>query len=125
MLVPVRTLPTLLPALLLTLTLGLVTGCSGGNDCTGRAYHPDLGQAGAKTPIQALETWLGNHEGFAAQPPDRGWVVEDSGVKDPATVVLTNDEGDGWWVSTVRTDSGGYVVAEATDDATGCADELS
>lgn len=123
MLVPVRTLLALLLSLLLA--LGLVTGCSGGDGCTGHAYHPDLGQDGAKTPIQALETWLGSHEGFDAQPPDRGWIVEDTGAKDPATVVLTNDEGDGWWVSAVRTDSGGYVVAEATDDASGCGDELS
>ena len=119
MLVPVRTLPALL------LTLGLLTGCSGSDGCTGHAYHPDLAQDGAKTPIQALEVWLGSHEGFDGQPPDRGWVVEDTGAKDAARVVLTNDEGDGWWVSTVRTDAGGYVVDQATDDAGGCGDELS
>ena len=116
---PVRLLASLL------VTTALVAGCSGDDGCSGTAYHADLGQEGAKTPIQALEAWLGTHEGFDQEPPDEGWTIEDSGAKDPAEVVITNEDGDGWWVSALRTESGGYVVNEATDDATGCGDELS
>ncbi|WP_028638254.1 hypothetical protein [Nocardioides sp. URHA0032] len=116
----------LLPVPLAVLLTGiLVTGCSGDDDCTGRAYHASLDQDGAKSPIQALEVWLGSHEGFDQAPPDEGWTVKDQGDKDPAAVVITNVEGDGWWVSAVRTTSGGYVVNEATDAASGCEDELS
>lgn len=119
MLFPVRHL------LALALAAALVTGCSGSDDgCSGRAYHESLDQKGSKTPIQALEVWLGNAEGFDHQPPDKGWIVQDPGEKDPKAVVLTNDDAD-WWVKAVRTDSGGYVVDEATDDASGCKDRLS
>ena len=121
MLVPVR---LLLSALVLVLGV-LVTGCSGGDDdCSGRAYHPSLDQQGSETPIRALEVWLGSHEGFDQQPPDAGWIQQDTGEEDPARVVLTNEDGDGWWVSTVRTSSGGYVVEQATDNASSCGDEL-
>jgi hypothetical protein len=33
--------------------------------------------------------------------------------------------GDGWWVSVRRTSSDGWVVDQATDDATGCGDDLT
>ena len=107
---------------LLALTLGL-TGCSGDEDCQGASYHPDLGQEGAKTPIQALEAWLGTH-GDLPEPPDEDWIQADSGDPKADEVVLTNEDGDGWWVSASRTSPGGWVVTQATDDATGC-DDLS
>jgi hypothetical protein len=122
MLFPVRLLVS--PLVAAVLTTVLVSGCSGDDGCAGTAYHADLDQDGATTPIQALETWLGTHDSFD-QPPDEGWIVQDSGAADAATVVITNDDGDGWWVSTVRTNAGGYVVDEATDDAQGCGDEIS
>jgi hypothetical protein len=120
-------LPMILPRILpVVLAAALVTGCSGSDDgCSGRAYHPSLDQAGAKTPIRALEVWLGDPEGFDRTPPDEGWIVEDSGDPDAAQVVITNDDGGGWWVSAARTTSGGYVVDQATDDAAACGDELS
>lgn len=107
----------------LVLLVGLLaSGCSDDDSCRGRAYQPDLSVAGEPTPIRALEVWLGSHEGFD-QPPDDGWVVQDEG--DPERVVITNDADDGWWVATVRTEDGGYVVGEATDDAARCGDQLS
>jgi len=114
-----------LAAILLTAALAvpLVAGCSE-DGCEGRAYHPDLDQKGAESPIQALETWLGSHEGLP-EPPVENWIVIDSGEATPIAVVIENDEGDGWWVSAARTSSGGWVVSEATDDATACEDELS
>jgi hypothetical protein len=115
----VRVLAAAVAAVLAT---GLLAGCSSDDDCTGRAYHPALDQQGAETPIGALEAWLGSHEGFGEEPPDEGWIQQDSGQEDAATVVLTNDD---WWVSAVRTSSGGYVVAQATDDAADCGDELA
>ena len=122
MLVPVR---LLLSAPAVVLAAALVTGCSGSDDdCTGHAYHPSLDQDGSKTPIAALEVWLGDHGGFDQEPPDEGWVQQDTGEKDPARVVIRNEDGDGWWVSTVRTTSGGYVVEQATDHATACGDQL-
>ncbi|HEU5037008.1 MAG TPA: hypothetical protein VFT70_08380 [Nocardioides sp.] len=114
-----RTLPALL------LVLAALTGCSDDDGCAGRSYDPDLGQAGAETPIAALEDWLDTHEGITTEPPDDGWTVEDSGEEDPARVVITNEDGHGWWVATVRTGSGGYVVDEATADAASCGDQLS
>ncbi len=108
---------------LLALVLGL-TGCSGDDGCAGQGYQPDLDGAGAKTPIQALETWLGGHEGLP-EPPDAGWIQQDSGDPKADEIVITNDNGHGWWVSTAKTSQGGWVVTEATDDATGCGDELS
>ena len=118
--VPVR---RVLPVLLIA---ALVTGCSGSDgDCAGQAYHASADAKGAATPIEALEVWLGDPKGFDQPPPDEGWVVQDSGEDDADTVVLTNEAGHGWWVSAIRTTDGGYVVDQATDDATDCQDELS
>ncbi len=114
-----------LAAILLTsvLAVPLVAGCSE-DGCEGQAYHPDLDQEGAESPIEALEMWLGGHEGLPV-PPVENWIVVDSGEAAPTAVVIKNDDGDGWWVSAARTSSGGWVVSEATDDATGCEDDLS
>lgn len=112
-----------LPVLLALVVVLLAPGCSR-DGCPGTAYRPDLSVSGAETPIRALEVWLGTHEGFG-EPPDEGWIVEDPGKADADRVVITNDDGDGWWVATVRTDEGGYVVSEATDHSAGCEDELS
>jgi len=106
------------------LLAGLASGCSD-DQCHGQVYRPDLGEPGASTPIGALEVWLGSHGGIDHEPPDDGWIVEDPGVEDADRVVITNDDGDGWWVATVRTDDGGYVVSEATDRASGCEEQLS
>jgi hypothetical protein len=108
---------------LLALTLAL-TGCSGDDDCQGQSYHPDLDSKGDKTPIDALETWLGGHQGLP-EPPDEDWIQEDSGVPDADEIVITNDGDDGWWVSASETSQGGWVVTQATDDATACGGELS
>lgn len=108
------------------LVLGmLVGGCSGDRSCRGQSYHPDRALDGARTPVGALDTWLDTHAGIAADPPVDGWVVHDAGEGEPNRVVITNDTGDGWWVTAVRTRSGGFVVDEATDDATACGDDLS
>jgi hypothetical protein len=97
-------------------------GCSrDGSSCAGSTYHPDLAQAGAKSPIQALEAWLGTDTSLP-DPPDEGWVVQDSGAKDPARVMIENDDGDGWWVAAARTEAGGWVVEQATASASGCDD---
>ena len=105
------------------LTLALPTGCSDDDGCEGRAYHPDLSQDGARSPIAALEDWLGGHEGLPT-PPDENWTVVRTDEKDPKTAVIKNDDGDGWWVQVARTEDGGWVVSSATDDATGCQDQL-
>ncbi len=110
-------------ATLLAVTLGLA-GCSDDDACQGQTYEEDLGQKGEKSPVDAVEVWLGGHEGLP-QPPDEGWVVVDDGSVDPAEVVLTNEDGDGWWVTASRTESGGWVVTQATDDAASCEGELS
>lgn len=108
------------------LAAALMAGCSGSDDgCTGKSYHPDLGQKGAKTPIDALDAWLDTATGFDNLPPDDQWVVGEPDSGDKTVVVIRNDDGDGWWVSAQETESGGWVVAEATNDATGCADQLS
>jgi hypothetical protein len=107
-----------------------LAGCSDsdggkGGDCTGSAYQPDLSEKGARSPIVALEDWLGTDPKLP-DPPDDGWTVQDSGAKAPDLVVIRNDaDGDGeddWWVGVVRTDDGGWVVEQATDDASGCSD---
>ena len=103
------------------LLVALPTGCSD-DGCAGQAYHPDLGEDGAETPIQALETWLGTHEGLP-EPPVEDWVITDEGAPAATEVVTTNDAGDGWYVTAARTDQGGWVVSSATDDAASC-DEL-
>jgi hypothetical protein len=108
---------------LLAVTLGL-TGCSGDDDCRGQSYHPDLDSKGDGSPIAALETWLQRHEGLS-EPPDDDWIQVDSGDPEPDQVVIQNDTGDGWWVSVSRTSQDGWVVTQATDDATACGDELS
>lgn len=109
---------------MVVLLAGLTSGCSG-DQCHGQAYRPDLGQAGSATPIRALEVWLGSHQGMDREPPDDGWTVHDPGQEDAERVIITNDDGAGWWVATVRTDSGGYVVSEATDRASDCKGKLS
>ena len=120
---PWRPSLTIVAAVLAT---ALTAGCSDDSSCEGKSYHPDLGQAGAKTPIEALETWLGTATGFGDDlPPDDAWVVSDPDPHNKTVTVIRNDDGDGWWVSVQKTESGGWVVAEATDDATGCADQLS
>ncbi len=117
--------PTVAPVLAVVLLLGgLAAGCSD-DQCHGQVYRPDLARSGAPTPIRALEVWLGTHGGIDQDPPVEGWIVEDPGTEDAERVVITNDEGDGWWVATVRTDDGGYVVSEATDHASGCEEQLS
>lgn len=110
---------------LAALTLGLgPTGCAGDDPCQGATYDEDLGQQGARSPIEALEAWLGGHEGLPA-PPDADWIQEDSGRTTADEVVLTNEDGDGWWVIASRTSPGGWVVTQATDGAAACGDELT
>ena len=124
------TVPVALPralrlALLLALLLGMASGCSADDaGCRGETYELDLGAEGAQSPILALQDWLGAHEGLG-EPPGEGGVVQETGEADPDRVVLTNEDGDGWWVSAVRTDDGGYVVDQATDDWASCEDDLS
>ena len=114
---------TLVAAVLAT---ALTAGCSGDDKCEGKSYDPDLGQDGAKTPIEALNTWLGSATGFGDDlPPDDAWIVSEPDPHNKAVTVIRNDDGDGWWVSVQRTESGGWVVAEATNDATDCAGDLS
>jgi hypothetical protein len=108
---------------LLTVTLGL-SGCSDDAGCTGSTYQPDLDSTGEGSPIAALETWLGTDSDLA-DPPDDDWIQVDAGEADPARVVLKNDTGDGWWVVVRKTSQDGWVVSEATDDATACGDDLS
>lgn len=105
------------------LVLTLPTGCSE-EGCEGRAFHPDLDQEGAGTPIQALEQWLSSGD-VLPDPPVDDWVVVQTDEDDPAEVVMKNDAGEGWWVLAARTTDGGWVVSQATDDAAGCEDELS
>ncbi|MBZ5738983.1 hypothetical protein [Nocardioides mangrovi] len=111
-------------AVLALLLVGLgAAGCSDdGDSCSGSTYHPDLDQQGSASPIDALDAWFGT-DAELPDPPDDGWVVQDSGAKDPATVVILNEgEQDEWWVSVARTSSGGWVVEQATPDAAGCSD---
>jgi len=105
------------------LAVPLMTGCSD-DSCDGQAYHPDLDQAGAESPIQALEAWLGGHEGLP-QPPVEDWVILESGEAAPTDVSISNEDGNGWWVNATRTSSGGWVVSSATDDSTSCDGDLS
>ena len=122
MLVPVPARPVV--ALLLVLaTLG--SGCSADDDCRGQTYDVDLGAGGAATPIRALDEWLRSDHGFDKAPPGDGWVEMATDDRRAAAVVITNDAGSGWWVQTARTDTGGYVVAQATDVRESCGDELS
>lgn len=117
---------TRLAAILLSgaLAVPLLTGCGSGDGCAGEAYHPDLNQEGAETPIQSLDVWLNAPEGID-NPPVENWIVVDSGDAEPTEVIITNDDGNGWWVSTVKTLKGGWVVSAATDDAAACGDELT
>jgi hypothetical protein len=112
-------------ALAVVLALGL-TGCAD-DDCGGASYDVDLTQAGSATPIEALDLWLDTHDGIATDPPEDDWIQQGAaeGAGDAATVVLVNDDGDVWWVSVRRTSSDGWVVEQATDDATGCGDDLT
>jgi hypothetical protein len=110
-------------AFLLALTLDL-SGCSDDDTCRGQVYEVELDQAGAETPIEALEAWLGGGHDGLAEPPDEDWIQTDSGDVQPDEVVLTNENGDGWWVSASRTSEDGWVVTHATDDASGCGDRL-
>lgn len=105
----------------------LVSGCTGDDGCAGQSYHADLTEKGAASPIDALNAWLAAPEGFdpGQLPPDDGWIVQGAEREDAAEVVMRNDTGAGWWVQAVRTDDGGYVIDEATDDWASCADELS
>lgn len=102
----------------------LVTGCSSDHGCDGRTYHPDLDQRGATSPISALDDWLGTDPKLA-DPPTEGWTVVDPGDAHATSVVITNETGDGWWVSAARTSPGGWVVDQATDDVKGCRGQLS
>lgn len=115
-------LPTALLALMLT--TGTATACSRDDGCAGQVYHPDLGAGGATSPIDALEVWIESVDDFDPPPPVDGWFVQEADDPQADRVEITNDDGDGWWVATVRTDDGGYVVSEATDEASGC-DDLS
>jgi hypothetical protein len=104
------------------LLVALPTGCSD-DGCDGQAYHPDLGEDGADTPIQALETWLGTHDGLS-EPPVEDWVIKDDGDPAATEVQITNEDGAGWYVTAARTDQGGWIVSSATDDAKSCAEDL-
>lgn len=113
-------------AALVLVCAAVLSGCSGSGDCAGQTYDPDLDQAGAESPIVALQEWLGTHEGFEEEPPvDENWVVQDTGEQDAEEVVITHEDGDGWWVQTARTTAGGYVVVQATSELSSCEDELS
>lgn len=113
-------------AALVLVTASLLSGCSASSDCDGQTYDPDLGRAGAESPILALEEWLSTHAGFEEEPPlDENWVVQDTGEQDAEEVVMTHEAGDGWWVQAARTSQGGYVVVQATSDFTSCEDELT
>lgn len=118
-------LRTTAPALVLL--AALLSGCSGeGDDCAGTTYDVDLSAAGAETSIDALDAWLADPEGFDELPPKDDWVVQGGGDPEADEVeILNEDTGDGWWVHLVRTDDGGYVVDQATDDWTSCREELS
>ena len=107
---------------LLAVTLGL-SGCSDDADCQGSNYDVDLDSKGAGSPIAALEDWLGTDTDLA-DPPDEDWILVDPDEK-ADRAVLRNDTGDGWWVAVRKTSQDGWVVTQATDDATGCGDELS
>ena len=104
------------------LLVALPTGCSD-DGCDGQAYHPDLSEDGADTPIQALETWLGTHDGLP-EPPVEDWVIKDDGDPAATEVQITNGDGAGWYVTAARTDQGGWIVSSATDDANGCAEDV-
>lgn len=108
---------------LLAVTLGL-SGCSDDASCQGSNYDVDRDAPGQGSPIAALEEWLGTDSDLA-DPPDEDWILVDSGDEDADRAVLRNDNGDGWWVAVEKTSQGGWVVVKATDDATGCGDELS
>ena len=117
-------LRTTAPALVLL--AALLTGCSGdGDDCAGQAYRPDLAQQGDEHPVDALNTWLSGATGFDELPDDDTWVMDDPGAAEAPEVVFRSDVGAGWWVHLARTDDGGYVVDQATDEWTSCEDELS
>ena len=114
------------PVALLLLLTALTSGCSRDSDCTGQEYDVDASAEGAETPISALDAWLAAPEGFTEQPPKDDWIVQGGGEKDaPEVEILNEDTGDGWWVHVVRTDAGGYVVDQATDDWSSCEDDLS
>jgi len=116
------------PPLALALVLGLLlsgpVACGDDAGCHGNAYDPDLSAPGAETPIEALVAWLGTDTAFEELPADDGWIVQDGG-EDPERVIIEHDDGDGWWVSTVRTDDGGWAVDMATDDRETCGDRLA
>ena len=101
----------------------LLSGCSDDDGCAGRNYQPDLSQQGAASPIEALEAWLSGDTGFATLPADDSWIQQNAGA-DATTVTIESDDGDGWWVRTVQTEDGGWVVDQATDQANDC-DDLS
>lgn len=100
----------------------LLTGCTDDQGCTGSSYYADLEQAGQQSPIDALDTWLGTDSDLP-DPPDDGWIVLDDETRSD-TVVITNADGDGWWVAVKETSPGGWIVDEATADASGCGDDL-
>ena len=117
-------LRTTTPAL--ALLAALLSGCSGGEaDCAGATYDVDRSAAGAKTTIDALDTWLANPEGVDELPPRDDWVVQDGGEDADEVVILNESTGDGWWVHLVRTADGGYVVDQVTNDWASCEDDLS
>jgi hypothetical protein len=104
-------------------SVGVLSGCSADDDCAGTSYDADLSRPGAADPIAALDDWLADQTDFST-PPAEDWVQQDGGAE-AAEVVVTNDSGDGWWVSVLRTADGGWVVDAATDNAEGCSDDLS
>jgi hypothetical protein len=109
------------------LLAALLSGCSGdGAGCSGTSYEVDLSGKGAPSTIDALDAWLADPAGFDELPPKDDWIVQGGGDQEAEEVVILNeDTGDGWWVHLVRTDDGGYVVDQATDDWQSCEDELS
>lgn len=107
------------------LLAALLSGCSGGGDCSGTSYDVDLSAQGAPTTIGALDAWLAAPEGFDERPPTEDWIVQGGGDDADVVEILNEDAGDGWWVRVVRTDDGGYVVDRATNDWSSCQDELS
>ncbi|WP_460835309.1 hypothetical protein [Nocardioides hungaricus] len=121
-------LRTAAPATALIVLAALVSGCSGdggGGDCTGATYDVDLSEQGAATPIDALNDWLAGPEELGEPPSEETWTLQDTGQKDPDEVVIRSEDGAGWWVQAVRTDGGGWVVSQATNDWKSCQDELS